>query len=236
MAGWVAIVLLILAGLAIVLRSDAGLIFGLTPPQIAAGAFLLAMLIVVAMPMLRRYRDHAGLAVRDILLWAGIFLGAFLLYAYRAELPAITGKLAGMVSPEQTRQASSIPPTPAGERLVRLRRQPGGHFLTEASINGELITVIIDTGATTVVLRALDAQLIGFDPARLDYSVPIDTANGQAFAAAVRLPSLQIGPLRVANVDALVAKPGTMERSLLGMSFLSRVKYEFSGDFLSLRG
>ena len=39
------------------------------------------------------------------------------------------------------------------------------------------------------------------------------------------------------KVDALVAQPGALTQSLLGMSFLSRLRsYEFSGDFLTLRG
>jgi aspartyl protease family protein len=39
------------------------------------------------------------------------------------------------------------------------------------------------------------------------------------------------------DVEALVAKPGNLKESLLGMSFLRRLRsYEFSGDFLTLRG
>ena len=35
---------------------------------------------------------------------------------------------------------------------------------------------------------------------------------------------------------ALVAKPGTLKESLLGMSFLSRLRsYEFAGEYLTLR-
>jgi aspartyl protease family protein len=46
-----------------------------------------------------------------------------------------------------------------------------------------------------------------------------------------------IGPLDRQKVDALVAEPNAMTESLLGMSFLSRLRsYEFSGDFLTLRG
>jgi aspartyl protease family protein len=39
------------------------------------------------------------------------------------------------------------------------------------------------------------------------------------------------------KVDALVAQKDALTQSLLGMSFLSRLRsYEFSGDFLTLRG
>jgi len=97
--------------------------------------------------------------------------------------------------------------------------------------------MVIDTGATTIVLKPADAELIGINTGSLNFTVPVQTANGSAFAAPVRLKSVQIGPVGLGNVDALIAKPGTLDQSLLGMSFLSRLKsYEFSGDFLTLRG
>ena len=53
-------------------------------------------------------------------------------------------------------------------------------------------------------------------------------------AARVRLNKVAIGPLDRDQVDALVAQPGALTQSLLGMSFLSRLRsYEFSGDFLT---
>ena len=63
------------------------------------------------------------------------------------------------------------------------------------------------------------------------------TANGRTLAARVRLEKVSIGPLDRTKVDALVAQPGALTQSLLGMSFLSTLRsYEFSGDFLTLRG
>ncbi len=235
MAGWIALILLVLAAFAIVLRSDAGNLYGFGPAQLAGAAFLLALLIVVAMPLLRRYQGQASLVARDLLMWTGVAVGAGLLYAYRTELPQIADDLIGMVAPQSAGLA--VPPPVETERLIKLRRQPGGHFIVHASINGEAVQMIIDTGATTVVLRTLDAQQIGIDTDKLTYNVPVETANGSAFAASVKLKSVLVGPVGVGNVDALVTKPGSLDQSLLGMSFLSRLKsYEFSGDFLSLRG
>jgi len=70
----------------------------------------------------------------------------------------------------------------------------------------------------------------------VDHAVPVETANGTAYAAPIRLRSITIGPIEIQGVDALVAKPGALNQSLLGMSFLTRLRsYEFSGDFLTLR-
>ena len=67
LAGWVALILLVLAAFAIVLRSDAGSLFGYGPAQLAAAAFAVALLIVIAMPLFRRYQGRIGLAARDLL-------------------------------------------------------------------------------------------------------------------------------------------------------------------------
>jgi aspartyl protease family protein len=67
--------------------------------------------------------------------------------------------------------------------------------------------------------------------------VPVQTANGASYAARLKLPQINIGKVAVRNVEALVARPGSLHQSLLGMSFLSRLRsYEFSGDYLELRG
>ena len=97
--------------------------------------------------------------------------------------------------------------------------------------------MIVDTGASTIVLRPEDDKKAGIDVSKLSFTVPVVTANGRTVAARVRLNSVAIGPLQREDVDALVAEPKALTESLLGMSFLGRLRsYEFSGDFLTLRG
>jgi aspartyl protease family protein len=108
--------------------------------------------------------------------------------------------------------------------------------VVRAQINGSAVPMLIDTGATTIVLRPADARQAGVDVDRLSYSVRVQTANGAALAAAVRLRQVAIGPIVIDGVDALVARPGVLKESLLGMNFLRRLRsYEFSGDYLTLR-
>ena len=96
---------------------------------------------------------------------------------------------------------------------------------------------MVDTGASSVVLKPADAERAGVDLDKLSYTVAVDTANGMTYAAAVRLRTLAVGPLVVRNVDALVARPGSVKENLLGMSFLRRLRsYEFAKDYLTLRG
>jgi aspartyl protease family protein len=124
-----------------------------------------------------------------------------------------------------------------GPAEIKIRRRLDGHFTARTQVNGESISMIVDTGASTIVLRPEDAAKAGIDLKGLSYTVPVITANGRTNAARVRLNTVAIGPLDRQKVDALVAQPGTLTESLLGMSFLSRLRsYEFSGDFLTLRG
>jgi aspartyl protease family protein len=104
-------------------------------------------------------------------------------------------------------------------------------------VNGRTVRLIVDTGASTVVLRPEDARNAGIKLSELVYTVPVETANGRAFAAPIRLEKISIGYLTVHKVDALVTRPGALQRSLLGMSFLSRLRsYEFTGNQLVLKG
>jgi aspartyl protease family protein len=120
---------------------------------------------------------------------------------------------------------------------VKSCRQDNGHFVARAAANGTSMSMLVDTGASTVVLTPTDAERAGIDTASLAFTTPVSTANGTTFAAPVRLKSVSVGPLEVRDVEALVAKPGALSENLLGMSFLKRLRsYEFSGDFLTLRG
>jgi aspartyl protease family protein len=155
-------------------------------------------------------------------------------YSYREEILGLGHRVAGELLPPGTplRGESQVD----GERSVTIRRRLDGHFVVKTQANGISLNMLVDTGASTVVLKPADAQRLGIPIDRLSYSVPVQTANGTTKAAHVRLRSLAIGGISLNDVEALVAKPGTLKDNLLGMSFLSRLRsYEFTGDFLTLR-
>ncbi|MFD2031340.1 TIGR02281 family clan AA aspartic protease [Ancylobacter dichloromethanicus] len=91
-------------------------------------------------------------------------------------------------------------------------------------MNGNRIPMLVDTGASSVVLTPEDAVAVGLPIEFLRYDIPIDTANGRARAAAVVLDRIGIaGSIEERDVPALIASPGTLKHSLLGMTFLSRL-------------
>jgi aspartyl protease family protein len=192
-------------------------------------------LLLLALPAaLGGYRGRFGRAVRDLLSWAAIGIVLVAGYNYRDELGRIAFRIAGELSPPGSPLA--VEQRQAGERAVKIRRRGDGHFIASVTVNGNSVAMLVDTGASTVVLRQTDAQLLGVDTRRLRYTVPVQTANGLAYAAHARLREVAVGSIVLSNVDALVAQPGALKESLLGMSFLSRLRsYEFAGEFLTFR-
>jgi aspartyl protease family protein len=68
-----------------------------------------------------------------------------------------------------------------------------GNYATDVEIDGQLIRMIVDTGATYVSLTNEDASAIGLRPAPVDYRYRTMTANGVGVAAKVRIGTLRLG-------------------------------------------
>jgi aspartyl protease family protein len=240
---WLALGAVLLAALIALLYGNAETIAGFEASTIIPLIALGALLVFIGALAAGRYRGRFGAAVRDMAIWMTIALVLVVAYSYRSELehwvrsefPIVAQRVAGELLPPG--ESVVVESRGGGEHAVRLRRRSDGHFVVKANVNGTTVSMLVDTGASTIVLRPGDARRIGLDVDRLSYTVPVQTANGMAFAAAVRLRQVAIGQIAVDGVDALVARPGALRESLLGMSFLRRLRsYEFSGDFLTLRG
>jgi aspartyl protease family protein len=125
----------------------------------------------------------------------------------------------------------------ASTRAVHISRGQGGEFALQARINGVNAPMVIDTGATSVVLTYETAKAAGLPLELLDYDVDLETAGGHTRAARLTLDRLAIGKLVERSVPALVVPHGQMKTNLLGMSFLDRLEsWEVRADSLMLRG
>ncbi len=166
----------------------------------------------------------------------GFAIGHFLSHGVIYRRP--TSSTAGLISPS----------APAAMRVVRApARSPGygeiaiapdraGNYETDVEIEGHVLWMVVDTGATYVCLTNSDADAIGIRPIPADYSYQTMTANGTGVAAKVRIDRLQIGSLELDDVDAFVMPEGALRRSLLGMSALHRLGgIEISNGMLVLR-
>jgi aspartyl protease family protein len=120
---------------------------------------------------------------------------------------------------------------------VHIPRGQGGEFAIHARINNVPAPMLIDTGATSVVLTYETAKAIGLPLELLEYDVDVETAGGRTKAARLTLDRLSIGKLVERSVPALVVPRGQMKTNLLGMSFLDRLEsWEVRADRLVLRG
>ena len=122
-------------------------------------------------------------------------------------------------------------------REVQIARGQSGEFALRAKINGVNAPMVIDTGATSVVLTYETARAAGLPLELLEYDVDVETAGGRTKAARLTLDRLAIGKLVERSVPALVVPHGQMKTNLLGMSFLDRLEsWEVRADRLMLHG
>jgi aspartyl protease family protein len=187
----------------------------------------LAWLVVLlpALALAGRYRLRA--AVRDALLWLGVAGVLLVGYSYRTELSSVADRVMGEVAPRRG--------VVAGAGAMTFRAASDGHFHVDATVDGQTIRFMVDTGASDVVLTAADARRLGFDLGSLRFIRSYRTANGPVSGAPVTLKEVRIGPIALGAVHASV-NGGDLDRSLLGMSFLGRLSaYGVENGTLTLR-
>ena len=104
---------------------------------------------------------------------------------------------------------------------IIIPKEVDGHYHVTLTVNDRDIDFLVDTGASDIVLTRQDASRVGFDPDRLEYWGIAHTANGTVRLATVRLGTVRFGNLVDKNIRASVNE-APMEKSLLGMTYLSR--------------
>jgi len=121
----------------------------------------------------------------------------------------------------------------AGAGEIEFRSAANGHFYLDAQIDGEAIAVMVDTGASIVALRQSDAERAGIRVYDDEFNVALSTANGTTYAAPVTLASVSVDNIEIRNVRAVVVPDEQLSISLLGTSFLNKLRrFEVSGDTL----
>ena len=119
-------------------------------------------------------------------------------------------------------------------KSVTLSADGRGHFITQGAINGGSIGLLVDTGATLLVLSANDATRLGI-PWRQGERMTANTANGTALFYRVMLNTVRVGDMVISNIEAGVQESGLPDGiALLGMSFLNRTDMQRSGQTMVL--
>ena len=166
--------------------------------------------------------------MRNILIFAAVLIG---LGVGMARMADTMTPAKSTVAVARTSDADSS----SSGRTVSLDKDRNGHFQTEARVDGSYLNFMVDTGATVIALKERDAARIGIHPAPVDYTANVSTANGPAKAARAHLASIEIGDVRVRDVDALIMPDGMLDQNLLGMAFLSKLKrFEYTNGKLMM--
>ena len=200
---------------------------GLSAADLGSLAQKIVVLVIAGAVALMLFRERFAQALTAALFWVALALVLVVAYSYRFELHDIADRVMTELVPGHA--------TTTAGRTVQVARAANGDFAVTAQINGARVSMVLDTGASSVVLTREDAKAAGLPLEVLAYTVSIDTANGRAQAAPVTLDRVGIGGLVEHSIAALVAQPGQLKVSLLGMSFLNRLQsWEVRGDRLLL--
>jgi aspartyl protease family protein len=218
----------IAGALVIVAVRNGGAMAGLDDHQQLSLLYRLGLLILVASGLARMFKGRYGEAARMTVIWAGVVLALAVGYTYRFELKDGANRVLSELVPGHAA---------ARGRTVELARTGAGDFHISTQVNGARVPMVLDTGASTVMLTHEAAVAAHLPMEMIKYTVNIDTANGRTYAAAATLDRIAIGGIVERSVPALIAQPGTLKTSLLGMSFLSRLQgWEVRGDKVVMRG
>ncbi|MDX1656731.1 MAG: CvpA family protein [Candidatus Competibacteraceae bacterium] len=226
-------------------------------PALADWAAVLVILVVIAATialmdsllrrLLRRGGDH-----RDPLLGlvAGTARGVMLLLvalalAHRTSLPErqiwSQSQLLGHTEAMAMGMRAHLPAPFADwlafsregpdSRRVILNRDSRGHYVGLAYVNGLPVEVLVDTGATVMMIPAHLGARLGELPAYEPFNAK--TVTGEVTARRTVIDALKIGPVVLHDVEAsLVASPH--DTVLLGMSVLNRLSFQQLPDGLLL--
>jgi len=220
--------LAVVGALIIVVVRHGGAMVGLDDHEQLSLLYRIGLLILVGSALARMFRGRFAMAARMAAMWVIVGLALAVGYTYRFELKDAANRVSAELVPGHAA---------ARGRTVELARTGAGDFHIATQVNGARVPMVLDTGASTVMLTREAAMAAGLPVEMIKYNVNIDTANGRTYAAAAIIDRIAIGGIVERGVPALIAQPGTLKMSLLGMSFLSRLQgWEVRGDKVVMRG
>lgn len=160
------------------------------------------------------------------LAWVAIFAALFAVFSFRFELLKVWERVKSDVAGTANQSAVGS--------AMEIRRGDNGHFNVRAEVNGNPVDFMIDSGATTTALSSDVAKAAKVSVDEGGFSVVVDTANGRALAKRGVIGSLQLGTIKLQDLDITVSDT-LGDTNLLGMNFLDRLKsWKVEGDVMTL--
>lgn len=137
-----------------------------------------------------------------------------------------TLRLGGVVSSRYRRPAY---------REVRVIRNGRGSYAIKGRINGRSVNFLVDTGASNVALGEDEARQLGIPFELYGDPIRVYTASGVSEGYRITFDSVQVGEIKLRNVEGNVVMGNGPNKALLGMSFLNRLQFENQNNVMVLR-
>lgn len=188
----------------------------------------------------RAGREWSGILTVENDRWVRVDLGFDTLSLPRADVRSVRRsgpeervRLQKRNAERRARTEHLLTKRDGGPRKVRALIEEG-HVFAPLAINGHPLTLLVDSGATLVVLTRTGARKLGIDPSELTGRVEMrGTGNRRFEAAYTRLDRVVWDGVELRDVEAAVLldeerTAPICKDGLLGQSFLSRYNYKVS--------
>jgi aspartyl protease family protein len=186
------------------------------------GGVYILMAIMLVLGSLMTRREPAAKLLKMAVAWVVIFAAGFVLFTFRDDFGYLAARL----------KAEAIG-TPVNQgRETRIPMAIDGHFWVQATVNGEDVRFLVDSGATmTTIDRATAAKAgIAVSPKADEY---VRTGNGVIRVSSGRADEIAIGDIVRRNVGLQIADNDDL--NVLGMNYLSSLsRWGVEGRWLIL--
>ena len=186
------------------------------------GGLYLLMAAMLVLGTLMTRREPAAKMLTMALAWVAIFGAGFILFTFRDNL--------GWVAQRLKAEAVGTPVEQGKE--TRIPMAIDGHFWVDASINGQKVRFLIDSGATMTTIDRATAQRAGV-PVSPERDQFVRTGNGIIRVSTGRADALEVGSIKRQGVGLQIADNDDL--NVLGMNFLSSLsRWGVEGRWLVL--
>jgi aspartyl protease family protein len=193
----------------------------MTNDLMLGGVYILMAIMLVVGSLMARREPVAKLATMAAA-WVVIFAAGFVLFTFRDDFGYLAERL----------KAEAIG-TPVNEgRETRIPMAIDGHFWVHATLNGQDVRFLVDSGATMTTIDRATAMKAGV-PISPKADEFVRTGNGIIRVSSGRADEIAIGKLVRRNVGLQVADNDDL--NVLGMNYLSSLsRWGVEGRWLIL--
>ncbi|HEX7822788.1 MAG TPA: TIGR02281 family clan AA aspartic protease [Sphingobium sp.] len=193
----------------------------------ARTVWIVLVLVMVASSLVARRMPLVRLVTWSAA-WAALFLGVYIMFTL-IEPQIATWQQAhrgGDVTAAPGANAANMGGSPQANLSgagVTIPMQADGHYWVDASVNGQTVRFLVDSGASITAVAQSTADRLGLAPDPMGRTMVMQTANGAMTAARSTIPVMAIGTIQASELPVVVSATFG-DTNVLGMNFLNKLK------------